>query len=105
MRRSFMAILLAFFIFTPMEKVLAGSEPFIGEVTIFAGSYSPRGFAFCEGQLLQISQYQALFSILGTRYGGDGRTTFALPNLNAAEKSLTGARYIIALEGIFPVRN
>lgn len=57
------------------------SEPFLGQVTIFAGNFAPRGWAFCEGQLLPISQNTALFSILGTTYGGDGRTTFALPDL------------------------
>ena len=56
-------------------------DPFIGEVILFAGNFAPRGWAFCEGQLLPISQYSALFSILGTTYGGDGRTTFALPDL------------------------
>ncbi len=57
------------------------AEPFIGQVTLFAGNFAPRGWAFCSGQLLAISQNQALFSILGTFYGGDGRTTFALPDL------------------------
>ena len=104
-RILFVIMLLAIFSLTPTEKSFAGSEPFIGEITIFAGSYSPRGFAFCEGQMLEITQYTALFSILGTRYGGDGRTTFALPNLKDAEKSLNGARYIMALQGMFPVRN
>jgi len=56
------------------------SEPFIGEIILFAGNYAPRGWAFCHGQLLAISQNSALFSILGTTYGGDGRTTFALPD-------------------------
>ena len=56
-------------------------EPFIGQVTIFAGNFAPRGWAFCEGQLLPISSNTALFSILGTTYGGDGRTTFGLPDL------------------------
>ncbi len=56
-------------------------EPFIGQITLFAGNFAPRGWAFCEGQLLPIAQNQALFSILGTIYGGDGRTTFALPDL------------------------
>lgn len=56
-------------------------EPMIGEIRIFAGNFAPRNWAFCEGQLLAISQNQALFSILGTTYGGDGRTTFALPDL------------------------
>lgn len=57
------------------------SEPFIGQITLFAGNFAPRSWAFCDGQLLPISQNQALFSILGTTYGGDGRTTFALPDL------------------------
>jgi len=57
------------------------TEPFIGEVAIFAGNFPPRGWAFCDGQLLPVSQNTALFSLLGTTYGGDGRTTFALPDL------------------------
>ncbi|WP_230970524.1 phage tail protein [Nitrogeniibacter aestuarii] len=57
------------------------SEPFIGEITMFGGNFAPRGWAFCDGQLLPIAQNTALFSILGTTYGGDGRTTFALPDL------------------------
>ncbi|MEM0998250.1 MAG: tail fiber protein [Bacteroidota bacterium] len=56
-------------------------EGFIGEVRMFAGNFAPRSWAFCEGQLLAIAQNSALFSILGTTYGGDGRTTFALPDL------------------------
>lgn len=58
-----------------------GADPCLGEITIFAGTYAPRGWAFCHGQLLPISQNDALFSILGTIYGGDGRTTFGLPDL------------------------
>lgn len=57
------------------------AEPFIGEIKIFAGNFPPRGWAFCAGQLLPISTNTALFSIIGTTYGGDGRTTFALPDL------------------------
>lgn len=56
-------------------------EPFIGEIMLFGGNFAPRGWALCDGQLLQISSNQALFSLLGTIYGGDGRTTFALPDL------------------------
>lgn len=56
-------------------------DPFIGQVIMFAGNFAPRGWAFCDGQLLQIAQNSALFSILGTTYGGDGRTTFGLPDL------------------------
>ncbi|MGA1790014.1 MAG: phage tail protein [bacterium] len=57
------------------------SEPFIAEIRIFAGNFAPRNWAFCNGQLLPIAQHTALFSLIGTTYGGDGRTTTALPNL------------------------
>jgi microcystin-dependent protein len=57
------------------------SEPFIAEVRIFAGNFAPRSWAFCDGQLLPIANNTALFSLIGTTYGGDGRTTTALPNL------------------------
>lgn len=57
------------------------AEPFIGEVRMAGFNFAPRGFALCDGQTLPISQNQALFSILGTTYGGDGRTTFGLPDL------------------------
>lgn len=57
------------------------SDPYIGQITIFAGNFAPRGWAFCQGQLLSISQNTALFSLLGTTYGGNGSTNFGLPNL------------------------
>jgi len=57
------------------------SEPFIGEIKLFAGTFAPRGWAFCAGQILSIAQNTALFSLLGTTYGGNGQTTFALPDL------------------------
>lgn len=66
------------FAFTPKADA---QEPFIGEVRVFPYNFAPRGWALCNGQLLQISQNTALFSLLGTIYGGDGRTTFGLPNL------------------------
>jgi len=56
-------------------------QAYIGGVMLFAGNFAPKNFAFCQGQLLSIAQNTALFSILGTTYGGDGRTTFALPDL------------------------
>src|SRR6478672_13224096 len=58
------------------------SEPFLAEIKIISWNFPPKGWTFCDGQLLPINQNQALFSILGTTFGGDGRTTFALPNLN-----------------------
>ena len=57
------------------------SEPFVGEIRMFAGNFAPKGWAFCDGQLLAVSSNDALFSLLGTIYGGDGRTTFGLPDL------------------------
>lgn len=57
------------------------ADPFIGEIRMFAGNFAPRFFAACDGQLLSISQNDALFALLGTTYGGDGRTTFGLPDL------------------------
>lgn len=57
------------------------SSPFVAEIRIFAGNFAPRGYAFCSGQILPISQNTALFSLLGTTYGGNGQTTFALPDL------------------------
>lgn len=57
------------------------SDPFIGEIRMFAGNFAPRGWAFCDGQLLAIGSNDALFSLLGTIYGGDGRTTFGLPDM------------------------
>ncbi len=57
------------------------SQPFLGSITLFGGNFAPRGYMFCQGQIIAISQNSALFALLGTTYGGDGQTTFALPNL------------------------
>lgn len=60
------------------------SDPFVAEIRIFAGNFAPTGWALCNGQLLALSQNTALFSLLGTTYGGDGKSNFALPNLQGA---------------------
>lgn len=60
------------------------SDPFLAEIRMFAGNFAPKGWAFCDGQILPISQNTALFSLLGTTYGGDGKSTFALPDLQGA---------------------
>lgn len=60
------------------------ANPFIAEVRLFTGNFAPTGWALCNGQLMSISQNTALFSLLGTTYGGDGRTTFALPNFQGS---------------------
>ena len=64
-----------------IPPVYAGSDPFVGEIMFFGGNFAPRNWAFCDGQLLLVSQNQALFSLVGTFYGGDGRTTFGIPDM------------------------
>lgn len=121
-------------LFISTFSLSAQQEGFIGEVKMFAGNFAPRGWALCDGQLLSIAQNEALFSILGTTYGGDGRTTFALPDLrggvpvghgtapglapvqlgqkgyinssdeSANKISTTGVHYIICISGIYPSR-
>ncbi|MFZ1677592.1 MAG: tail fiber protein [Saprospiraceae bacterium] len=57
------------------------SQPYVGEIRMFAGTFAPAGWMFCDGQLLPISEYETLFNLIGTTYGGDGQATFALPDL------------------------
>jgi microcystin-dependent protein len=59
------------------------SQPYVGEIRIFAGNFAPAGWMFCQGQLLPISEYETLFNLIGTTYGGDGQSTFQLPNLQS----------------------
>ena len=75
-------LLIGLFAILSMGKANAQQvEAFLGEIRMFAGNFAPKGWAFCQGQILPIAQNQALFALLGTTYGGDGRTTFALPDL------------------------
>ena len=76
------------------------SDPFVAEIRMFAGNFAPKGWATCDGQLLPISQNTALFSLLGTFYGGDGKSNFALPNLQGSVpigqgQSTTGTEYFL----------
>lgn len=109
-------------------------DALLGEVKLFAGNYAPQGWAFCDGSLLTIMDNSALFAVLGTTYGGDGRYNFALPDLRASAPSgianssssgseetqqtlelkdgqyqastvKNGLKYIICIRGIFPKRN
>lgn len=110
-------------------------EAFIGQIVLFAGNFAPRGWALCEGQLLPVQQNQSLYAIIGPTYGGDGRATFALPDLRSAapigvgsspglpdtklggrgvinessgntpQMGTVGLNYIICLEGVFPPRH
>lgn len=75
------------------------STPFLGEIKIFSFGFAPKGWAMCNGQLMPINQNQALFSILGTTYGGDGRTTFALPNLQGRVPVYVGKGITLGASG------
>src|SRR5687768_794951 len=66
------------------------ADPFVAEIRMFGFNFAPRGWAFCDGQLMPISQNTALFSLLGTTYGGDGKTTFALPDLRGSAPMFFG---------------
>lgn len=79
-------------------------QPYVGQIELLPYTFAPQGWAACEGQLLAISQNTALFSLLGTQFGGDGRSTFALPDLRGKEPT-PWTRYYIALEGIYPPRS
>ena len=77
------------------------NDPYLGQVFLFAGTFPPRGYHECNGALLSTMDNDALFYILGTAYGGDGRTTFGLPKIPRPEK---GGMYVIAVQGTFPSR-
>ncbi len=81
-----------------------GLDPFLGEVMLVPYNFAPRGWTFAAGQVMAISQNTALFSLLGTTYGGNGTTTFALPDLSGLEP-VCGMHWVIALEGVYPSRN
>ena len=85
----------------------AGAQPFLGEVEIFAFNFCPNGWSTLQGQLMPINVNQALFALLGTTYGGNGTTTFALPTAKPILTFTPGAEFTqcIALQGIFPSRN
>jgi microcystin-dependent protein len=100
------AALLALTFIAAPRPAFAQSTPFLGEIDIFAFNFCPVGWLPVSGQLLPINQYQALFSLLGVNYGGDGMTTFALPKWGPIN-SANGAAFTpcIAINGIFPSRN
>jgi microcystin-dependent protein len=75
------------------------SQPYVGEIRMFAGNFAPAGWMFCEGQLLPISEYETLFNLIGTTYGGDGQTTFALPDLRGRLPVHQGNGFTLAETG------
>lgn len=105
-RSAFLCAVLCLTFCVETRTARAGANPFLGEIETFAFNFCPTGWASLNGQLLPIAQNQALFALLGTTYGGDGQTTFALPTARPIF-SATGAPFqeCIALQGIFPSRN
>ena len=75
------------------------SQPYVGEIRMFAGNFAPAGWMFCEGQLLPISEYETLFNLIGTTYGGDGQSTFALPDLRGRLPIHQGNGFTLAETG------
>src|SRR5262245_30101764 len=75
------------------------SQPYVGEIRMFAGNFAPAGWMFCEGQLLPIAEYETLFNLIGTTYGGDGQSTFALPDLRGRLPIHQGAGFTLAENG------
>lgn len=96
-----------FMVFSPINKAEAVSntgEPYLGQISLFPYSFAPRGWLKCDGQVMGVSTNTALFSLLGTQFGGNGITTFNLPDLRDASP-IHGANYYIATTGIFPPRD
>ena len=75
------------------------AQPYVGEIRMFAGNFAPAGWMFCEGQLLPISEYETLFNLIGTTYGGDGQETFALPDMRGRIPLHQGNGFILAQTG------
>ena len=73
----------------------------VGTIKLFAGSFCPNGYLYCDGQIIPITSNLILYNIIGTRYGGDGKKNFALPKLNT-DADNTGVKYIICVSGIYP---
>ena len=75
------------------------SQPYYGEIRMFGGNFAPAGWMFCEGQLLPISEYDTLFNLIGTTYGGDGQSTFALPDLRGRVPIHQGNGFVLGEQG------
>jgi microcystin-dependent protein len=75
------------------------AQPYVGEIRLFAGNFAPAGWMFCDGQLLPISENETLFNLIGTTYGGDGQSTFALPDLRSRVPIHFGAGFVLAETG------
>jgi len=106
MKRLIYRIMLLELIFCVVPRPAVAQQPYLGEIRTFAFNFCPAGWESLDGQLLPINQYTALFSLLGTTYGGNGTTTFALPKWGPIFSASGGALLpCIALQGIYPSRN
>ena len=103
--RLLFALIASVAVLAPVAPATAQSEPYIGQTSYFPYTFCPRNWSEADGKLLEISSYSALFSLLGTNYGGDGRTTFALPDFRTNGQDYSKGRWCVSLEGIFPSRN
>lgn len=99
------ALVIAAATLLPGNAAACSAESYLGSVCTTAATYCPRGYAPADGQTMDITQNTALFSLLGTRYGGDGRTTFALPDLRKQGGKGAKLLHCIALTGYFPPQN
>lgn len=112
-RQSALAASIATALAVPLAptKANAGIEPYMGEIMLIATNFCPRFWSLADGRILSIAEDLALFSLLGNRYGGDGRETFGLPDLRASAPASAGGNqggqpiYCIALRGTYPPRN
>lgn len=95
MKKKIFILLLLFVAFMGLKA----QQPYVGEIRMFAGNFAPQGWAFCDGQLLSISENAGLFTLIGTTYGGDGQQTFALPDLRGRAPIHQDNRYVIGQQG------
>jgi microcystin-dependent protein len=87
------------------EGDIINMDTFLGNIALFPYNFAPMGWHLCDGTLLQISQNTALFSLIGTQFGGDGQTTFGLPDLRPIFVDTPGLGLYMALQGIYPTRS
>ncbi|MBV7394698.1 phage tail protein [Mameliella sediminis] len=88
----------------PAPATAQSTEAYLGAIWLFGGNFCPVGTREANGQILSISEYSALFALFGVQYGGDGRTTFALPDMTSMVPS-QGGKYCVNIRGVFPSRS
>ncbi len=103
--RIFICLVLGLFAWFADTRATYALEPMISQIAVFGSNFCPKGWMEAKGQILRINEHQALYSLLGTNYGGDGRTSFALPNLPSNQTGSGAPVICIAMTGLFPSRN